>query len=195
MDAARRAFAEELLKRSREHDAAQVDRLARFRNVEADTAELLSVLILATGARRILELGTSNGYSTIWLADAAQQSGGRVTSIDLDPERTAIAAENLERAGLAAELLSGDAGDALRHASDGAWDLIFLDAERSAYADYWPHLLRALRADGGLLAVDNVLSHADEVAELTALVEAERSVRSCTLPCGAGLRLVVRGLI
>jgi predicted O-methyltransferase YrrM len=192
MDAARRAVAEELLQRSREHDAAQADRLARFRNVETDTAELLAVLILATKAKRILELGTSNGYSTIWLADAAERGGGHLTSIDFDPERTAMAAANLQRAGLDAELLSGDAGEALRDAPNEAWDLIFLDAERPAYAGYWPDLLRALRADGGLLAVDNVLSHADEVADFTALVEAELSVSSTVVPCGAGLRLVVR---
>jgi predicted O-methyltransferase YrrM len=193
MDGARRAIAEELLERSREHDAAQADRLARFRNVETDTAELLAVLILATKAKRILELGTSNGYSTLWLADAAERGGGQVTSIDFDAERTAMAAANLERAGLAVELLSGDAGEALRDAPDGAWDLIFLDAERPAYAGYWPDLLRTLREDGGLLAVDNVLSHAEEVADFTALVEAEPSASSCVVPCGAGLRLVVRG--
>jgi predicted O-methyltransferase YrrM len=193
MDPARRAVAEELLERSREHDAAQADRLARFRNVETDTAELLAVLILATNAKRILELGTSNGYSTIWLADAAERGGGHLTSIDFDPERTAMAAANLERAGLGAELLSGDAGEALRDTPNEAWDLIFLDAERPAYAGYWPDLLRALRADGGLLAVDNVLSHADELADFTALVEAEPSVSSCVVPCGAGLRLVARG--
>jgi len=194
MDAARRAVAEELVQRSREHDAAQADRLARFRNVETDTAELLAVLILSTKAKSILELGTSNGYSTIWLADAAERGGGHLTSVDFDAERTAMAAASLERAGLNPELRTADAGDVLRDASDGAWDLIFLDAERPAYAGYWPDLLRALRADGGLLAVDNVLSHAEEVVELTALVEAEPSVSSCVVPCGAGLGLIVRGL-
>ena len=194
MDAARRAVAEELVQRSREHDAAQADRLARFRNVETDTAELLAVLILSTKAKSILELGTSNGYSTIWLADAAERRGGHLTSVDFDAERTAMAAASLERAGLNPELRTADAGDVLRDASDGAWDLIFLDAERPAYAGYWPDLLRALRADGGLLAVDNVLSHAEEVVELTALVEAEPSVSSCVVPCGAGLGLIVRGL-
>jgi predicted O-methyltransferase YrrM len=194
MNPARRAVAEDLLERSRHHDAAQADRLARFRNVEIDTAELLAVLVLATRAKTILELGTSNGYSTIWLADAAEQCGGRVTSIDVDPERTAVAGANLARAGLDAELRSGDAAQALREATDGAWDLIFLDAERPAYADYWPDLLRGLRAAGGLLAVDNVLSHAHELIEFTALAEGEPSVSSCVVPCGAGLRLVVRGL-
>jgi predicted O-methyltransferase YrrM len=192
VDAARRALAEGLLERSRQHDAAQADRLARFRNVETDTAELLAVLILATRAKRVLELGTSNGYSTLWLADAAEHSGGRLMSVDVDPQRTAMAAANLDSAKLNAELLSGDAGKVLRDAPDGAWDLIFLDAERDAYAGYWPELLRVLRADGGLLAVDNVSSHAHELVELTALIEAEPSVSTCVVPCGAGLRLVVR---
>jgi predicted O-methyltransferase YrrM len=134
------------------------------------------------------------GYSTLWLADAAEAGGGRVTSIDVDTERTAMAATSLAQAELDVELLSGDAGELLRASADGAWDLIFLDAERPAYAEYWPELLRALRPDGGLLAVDNVLSHAAELIELTALVEAEPSVSSAIVPCGAGLRLVVCAL-
>jgi predicted O-methyltransferase YrrM len=184
--------ADELLRRSREHDAAQDDRLARFRNLEPDTAALLGVLARATRARKILELGTSNGYATIWLADAAQQTGGRVTSVEVDPERTAMAAQSLARAGLDAELLTGDAGETLRDPSRAPWDLIFLDSERSDYVDYWPALLNALRADGGLLAVDNVLSHAHELVEFTSLVEAEPSVTSTVVPCGAGLRLIAR---
>jgi predicted O-methyltransferase YrrM len=190
---ARRILTEQLLERSRAHDAEQHDRLARFRNVESDTAALLAVLVRATRARTILELGTSNGYSTIWLADAAEASGARVTSIDFDTARTAMARENLALAGLDVELLSGDAGELLGNAPDGAWDLVFLDAERDAYAVYWPDLLRILRADGGLLAVDNVLSHPDEVTWFTTLVEAEPSVTSTVVACGAGLRLIVRG--
>jgi predicted O-methyltransferase YrrM len=192
VNAARRAVADAVLARARAHDAAQADRLARFRNVEPGTAELLGVLVRATGARRVLELGTSNGYSTIWLADAAEATGGAVTSVELDPTRTAMARATLERAGLAAELVTGDAAETLRASAGGAWDLVFLDAERPAYAGYWPDLLRALRPGGGLLAIDNVVSHAAEVAEVTALIEAEPEVATALVPIGAGLRLVVR---
>ncbi len=192
MRAARRSIAEQLLESSREHDAAQPDRLARYRNLEPETADLLAVLVRATRAQAILELGTSNGYSTIWLADAAEETGGRLTSVEIDPTRTALAAGALERAGLAAELVCADAGEVLADAADGAWDLIFLDAERPAYAGYWPDLLRTLRPDGGLLAVDNVLSHARDVVEFSELVEAEPSVSSTVVPCGAGLQLIVR---
>jgi predicted O-methyltransferase YrrM len=189
----RRAVADEVLAAARAHDAAQSDRLARFRNVEPETAELLGVLVRAMRARRVLEVGTSNGYSTIWLADAVEATGGAVTSVEIDPARTAIARANLGRAGLAAELVTSDAAETLRTSADGAWDLVFLDAERSAYAGYWPELLRSLRPDGGLLAIDNVLSHAAEVAEVTALIVAEPAVASALVPVGAGVRLVVRG--
>jgi predicted O-methyltransferase YrrM len=80
----------------------------------------------------------------------------------------------------------------LRRASDGRWDFVFLDAERPAYAGYWPDLLRTLRPSGGLLAIDNMLSHADEVEDVTRLIDAEPSVESVLVPVGAGLRLVVR---
>ncbi|MGZ4385195.1 MAG: O-methyltransferase [Gaiellaceae bacterium] len=193
MHATRRAVADELLATARAHDAAQEDRLARFRNVEPETAELLGLLVRCTRARRILEIGTSNGYSTIWLADAAEAVGGSVTSVEIDPARTAMARANLERAGLIAELRGEDAAKTLRDSTDGAWDLVFLDAERPAYAGYWPELLRSLRPAGGLLAIDNVLSHAAEVAEVTGLIEAEPSVVSALVPIGAGVRLVVRG--
>ena len=193
MNARRRAIADEVLAVARAHDAAQSDRLARFRNVEPETAELLGVLVRATRARRVLELGTSNGYSTIWLADAVEATAGALKSVEIDPARTAMARANLGRAGLAAELVTGDAAETLRTSADGAWDLVFLDAERPAYAGYWSELVRALRPDGGLLAIDNVLSHAAEVAEVTALIAAEPAVTTVLVPVGAGLRLVVRG--
>ena len=193
MNARRRAIADEVLAAARAHDAAQSDRLARFRNVEPETAELLGVLVRATRARRVLELGTSNGYSTIWLADAVEATAGALKSVEIDPARTAMARANLGRAGLAAELVTGDVAETLRTSADGAWDLVFLDAERPGYAGYWPELVRALRPDGGLLAIDNVLSHAAEVAEVTALIAAESAVTTVLVPVGAGLRLVVRG--
>ena len=188
----RQRLAQQIFGASRAHDAAQADRRLRFRNVEPETAELLALLILSTRARSILEIGTSNGYSTMWLADAAAATDGAVVSVDIDPERAEMARANLAKAELAAELRTEDAAQTLQQASDGRWDFIFLDAERPAYASYWPDVLRTLRPDGGLLAIDNVLSHADEVADVTRLIEREPSVESLLLPIGAGLRLVVR---
>jgi predicted O-methyltransferase YrrM len=193
MEEARRRLAEELYAASREHDAAQADRLDRFRNVDPDTAELLGVLIRATGAQRILELGTSNGYSTIWLADAAQATGGRVVSIDVEADRTEMARANLAAAGVGdhVELRTQDAGSVLAGSPDAAWEFVFLDAERPAYAGYLSDLVRTL-APGGVLAVDNVLSHAHEMVEFTALIEREPRLTQTVVPVGAGLRLAVR---
>ena len=194
MEEARRRLAEELYAESREHDRARADRLERFRNLEPATAELLGVLVRATGARRILELGTSNGYSTIWLADAAEATQGRVVSVDLDPRRTDLARRNLGRAGLLehVELRTEDAVDALAHSDDAAWDFLFLDAERPAYPAYLPDLVRTL-APGGVLAIDNVISHEHELLEFTSLIEAEPRWTQTVVPVGAGLRLAVRG--
>jgi predicted O-methyltransferase YrrM len=193
VDADRRAFAAELYAAGREHDARHADRLARWRNVEPETAAMLAVLVRATKARAILEIGTSNGYSTIWLTDAAQATGAALTSLDIEPSRTALARENLARAGLdgAADLRTEDAAAVLRAAPDGAFDLVFLDAERDAYVAYWPDLVRVL-APGGLLAVDNVVSHADQVRDFRALVDADGRVDQALVPIGAGVLLVVR---
>jgi predicted O-methyltransferase YrrM len=188
-----RQFAARLYEQSRAHDQERSDRLERFRNVEPPTAELLGVLIRAVRARGILELGTSNGYSTIWLADAAQATGGRVVSLDVELARTELARENLRRAGLSevVELRVGDAGDLLGDSIDGEWEFIFLDAERPAYAGYVGDLVRVL-APGGVLAVDNVLSHEHELLEFTALIEAADGLTQTIVPVGAGLRLAVR---
>lgn len=193
MDADRRRLADELYAVSREHDAAQADRLARFRNVEPETAELLGVLIRAAKARRILELGTSNGYSTIWLADAAQATGGRVLSVEVDAGRTELARTNLVAAGLGelVELRTEDAAATLASSPDAEWDFVFLDAERPRYTDHLPDLVRTL-APGGVLAVDNVRSHADELVEFTALIERQAGLTQTVVPVGAGLRLAVR---
>jgi predicted O-methyltransferase YrrM len=187
------ALLDELHRDGVEHDEAKPDRLERRRNVEPDTARVLAVLVRATGARRVLELGTSNGYSTIWLADAVRAVDGQLVSVDIDRERSAEAAQNLDRGGVRepVELRVEDAATTLRTSSESAWDMIFLDAERSFYAGYWADLLRVLRP-GGLLAVDNVLSHAKEVGQLLALVNAEEGVREALVPTGAGLLLVVR---
>jgi predicted O-methyltransferase YrrM len=193
MNEARRRFASELYAVSHEHDLAQADRLDRFRNVEPETAELLGVLIRAARARRILELGTSNGYSTIWLADAAEATGGHVISVDVDAARTELARANLTAAGLTerVELRTEDAADTVAGCEDASVEFVFLDAERPAYPGYLADLVRIL-TPGGVLAVDNVRSHAHELVEFAALIEREPDLVQTVVPVGAGLRLAVR---
>ncbi len=193
MNEHRRELADALYAASHTHDQGRPNRLERFRNVEPETAELLGVLIRASDALRILELGTSNGYSTVWLADAAEATGGSLLSVDIDAERTHLAREHLRSALLddRVELRTEDAGLTLARSSDSEWDLVFLDAERPAYASYVTDLVRTL-APGGLLAVDNILSHEHELHEFTSLIEAEPRLTQTVVPVGAGLRLAVR---
>jgi predicted O-methyltransferase YrrM len=194
MDAEIVALLDELHRYGVEHDADKPDRLDRLRNLEPDSAQLLAALVRATGARALLELGTSNGYSTVWLADAVRATGGKLTSVEIDAARSTQASGNLTRAGLQAhaELRVQDAADALHESADRQWDMIFLDAERSAYTAYWPDLQRTL-IPGGMLAVDNVISHADEVDAFRGLVRETPGVFQALAPTGAGLLLVVWG--
>jgi predicted O-methyltransferase YrrM len=193
MDTTLAGLLDTLYARGRDHDAHQADRLDRFRNVEPETARLLALLIRALAPRRLLELGTSNGYSTIWLADAARAVGGSLTSVEIDPSRSAQASENLQRAGLldVVQLRVEDAGAVLRASTDAEWEFVFLDAERPAYPGYWPELVRAL-APRGLLAVDNVISHADELTAFRELVASDERVTYAEAPTGAGVLLIVR---
>ncbi|MFL6073914.1 MAG: O-methyltransferase [Mycobacteriales bacterium] len=174
------------------HDAAEPDRLRRLRNLEPDAAALLWITLRALRPRLVVEIGTSNGYSTLWLADAVAAAGGRLVSVDIDAAIQARAAAHLAEAGLAGvvELVTGDAGEYLAGLPDGAVDVLFLDAERTEYLGWWPHPLRVLRP-GGLLAMDNVLSHPDEVADVRALLETDPTVASTVVDIGKGELLAV----
>ena len=193
MDSTRQTFLDELYAHGRAHDERLADRLERFRNVEPETAELLGVLVRSMGAERVLEIGTSNGYSTIWLADAAEAVGGSVVSLEIEAERTAAALDNLTQAGVSefVELRTQDAAEALAAFGDDAFDLVFLDAERREYASYWPDLVRVLRPRG-LLVVDNTLSHAKELVEFSELVYSDESLTSTLVTVGSGVLLVVK---
>jgi predicted O-methyltransferase YrrM len=161
--------------------------------VEPETARLLGVLARGLRARRLLELGTSNGYSTIWLADAARACGGVLTSVEIESARVAEADQNLQHVGLEAfaKLRLEGARACLAESADAFWDLIFLDAERSEYVSFWPDLVRTLRP-GGMLVVDNVISHDVELAEFRKLVEGDSRVMDALAPIGAGALLVVK---
>jgi predicted O-methyltransferase YrrM len=187
MDDQLRALLDELYAAGLEHDAALADRRDRLRNLEPDTAAALTAAMREAGVRTAVEIGTSNGYSAIWLADAA----GFLVSVDVAPPLSAI--ENVRRAGLAdrIEFVTDDGGHYLAGLPDEGLDLLFLDAERTEYVSWWPHPRRVLRA-GGILAVDNVLSHPDEVAGFLALADADPSLDGRVLPVGKGLYLAHR---
>jgi predicted O-methyltransferase YrrM len=191
VDDAVRAVIERVTDAAARHDATQQDRLARWRVLEPDAGRFLWFLTQAVGARTIVEIGTSRGVSTLWLADAARATGGRVISFDTDPAAQHQAAASLADAGLAdhVELRLEDGGTGLAALGDREVDLLFLDAERTEYPSWWPHPVRVLRA-GGVLVADNALSHPEEIAPLETLLRRDLTAVT-TLPVGKG-ELVAR---
>lgn len=195
MDDPLEALKAELERFGQANDAVQTERPRRMLNITRDTGEFLSVLVRAMPARRVLEIGTSNGYSTLWLAEAASAIGGAVTTVELSPFKIGLAAENFGRSGLSAFItqIHDDAGRLLEHSEADAFDLVFLDSERPAYPGFWPSLRRVLRP-GGLLVVDNATSHPEQMAPFVALVKADPAFTTSLVPVGNGEFLAVKAL-
>jgi predicted O-methyltransferase YrrM len=129
-------------------------------NVSPTQGKLLHVLARVQGARRILEIGTLGGYSTIWLARALP-ADGRLITLEIDPRHAEVARANISRAGLAGvvEIRLGPALDTLpKLVSEGRgpFDLIFIDADKPGYADYLKWSLKLARR-GTLIIGDNVV--------------------------------------
>jgi predicted O-methyltransferase YrrM len=175
------------------NDSSTSERARKMLNITRDTGKFLAVLIRATLARQVLEIGTSNGYSTLWLASAARAIGGSVTTVEYSDHKVGLAARNFGRSGLAAyiSLVHDDAGRLLERSADSAYDFIFLDSERPEYPSWWPNLRRVLRP-GGLLVVDNATSHPQEMAPFVALVKADASFTTSLVPVGNGEFMAVK---
>lgn len=129
-------------------------------NVAPNQGKLLSILALSTGARRILEIGTLAGYSTVWLGRSLPPDGHLIT-LELDPKHAEIAAANIARAGLAkqVEIRLGRAADTLAQlAAEGQppFDFVFIDADKASLPLYFQESLKLVRP-GGLIVVDNVV--------------------------------------
>lgn len=163
----------------------------RSRQVEPTTGRFLFGLAASQAGIEVLEVGGSRGYSTIWLAAGARVLGGRVVSLEHDPEKCTAWRENVRAAGLEewAELIQADAFETLRRVSD-VFDLVFLDAEKDDYEELFA-LLRPLVDLGGLVVADNVLSHADALAAYSAARQADRTLSSVTVPLDRGLEVSV----
>jgi predicted O-methyltransferase YrrM len=173
-----------LWRRKLDQDLSGLAQAERHRNLEPVSAEVLSALATGVAARRLLEIGGSSGISTIALAAAARDTGGRLISIEREPQRQAESRETLR--GLAldrfVDYICADAAAVLPGA--GEMDLAFIDCEKEDYARFFD-MLRI--APGGLVVADNILSH-----RLTDYVRHARSrpgAQSITLPVGKGLEV------
>ncbi|MBV9672629.1 MAG: O-methyltransferase [Verrucomicrobia bacterium] len=129
-------------------------------NISASQGKLLQVLALAIGAKRILEIGTLGGYSTIWLARALPPDG-KIISLEVDPHHAKVARENLDNAGLSnyVEIRVGPGLDSIatlvKEKTD-SFDLLFIDADKDNYSNYLSQAFPLVRK-GGLILADNTL--------------------------------------
>ncbi|MCL6445204.1 MAG: O-methyltransferase [Alicyclobacillus sp.] len=178
---------DELWRTGQENDAnPSLSRDELFLNITPDTGELLELLACSIGAKRILELGTSNGYSTLWLAKAVLRTGGHVTTVDNNPKKTLLARDNFVRVGMQQHVtfVESDILEYLRIHESESFDFIFLDADRPNYTSYFAILTKMLDT-GGLWVTDNVLSHAQELTQFMELMD-RTSYMKCVIPVGKG---------
>jgi predicted O-methyltransferase YrrM len=164
---------------------------ARARQIPPTTGRFLFALAASQAGIEILEIGGSRGYSSIWLAAGARVLGGRLVSLEREPERCEAWRRNVAAAGLEewAELVEGDAHATLR-ATEDVFDLVFLDAEKDDY-DALFALVRPLLEPGALVVADNVVSHAETLAAYSSARQADPTLASVTVPLDRGLELSV----
>ena len=129
-------------------------------SVSANQGRLLQILIKMAGAKKILELGTLGGYSTIWMARALP-ADGRLISVEINAHHAAVAQKNIQKAGVSdkVEIRIGNALDALQEMiqkKEGPFDFIFIDADKPPYAEYFQHALQLSRR-GTVIICDNVI--------------------------------------
>jgi len=182
-----------VLARLEAEDAAEreqnVPREQRGRQVARTTGQFLFALVAPQTDCEVLELGGSRGYSTIWFAAGVRNLGGRVLSLEADPAKCEAWRSNIEEAGLGdvAELIEGDAFETLR-AIDDIFDVVFIDAEKEDYERLF-ELARDKVEPGALFVADNVLSHADPLADYSRRRQVDPTLESVTVPLDRGLEL------
>ena len=161
----------------------------RSRQVARTTGQFLFALVAPQTDCEVLELGGSRGYSTLWLAAGVRHLGGRVLSLEADPAKCEAWRRNIAEAGLevTADLIEGDAFETLPAIND-VFDIVFIDAEKDDYERLF-ELARPKVEPGAVFVADNVLSHADPLAEYSRRRQVDPTLESVTVPLDRGLEL------
>ena len=165
-------------------DARDLPQAQRRRNLEPDSAEFITAFAAGVRARRLLEIGGSSGISTIALAAAARQTGGRLVSIEIEPQRQAESKATLAELDLAGHVdyVLGDAGTVLDRYE--GLEFVLIDCEKEDYTRFFDQLKLA---PGAVVVADNILSH--DLWDYVRHVRAVPAIESVTLPVGKGLEV------
>ena len=135
-------------------------------SVPRKDGQFLNLLTKATRAKNVLEVGTSQGYSTIWMSLGLEETGGHITTIDIAPEKVELAKKNVEQAGLTHRVTFklGDAHEVVP-TLDGPFDFVFLDADKEGQPDYFKKLYPKKLLPGGIIAVHNAIRMRDAMKD------------------------------
>ena len=163
----------------------------RSRAVAPTTGRFLFAVVAPQTDCEVLEIGGSRGYSTIWLATGVRDLGGRVLSIEHDPQKAEAWRRNIAEAGLDdwADLIEGDALEVVPEIND-VFDVVFLDAEKEQYEELF-HRARTKLEPGALVIADNVLSHEETLGAYSRARQSDPTLESVTVPLDRGLELSV----
>ena len=160
-----------------------------YTNIAPENGQLLAILIRSIRAKNVLEIGTSNGYSAIWLAAALKETGGRLITLEFDPGRAAEAKAHLQEIGLdhIVDVRIGNALDEIPKC-DETFDLVFLDAEKNEYRRYLELALPNIRP-GGLIVADDTVTMRDEMLDYIEFVFSTPQLHSVDIPLDDGIIL------
>lgn len=138
--------------------------LDEFWNVSHQTGNFINMLIKLMNAKNVLEIGTSNGYSGLWIADALKKTGGHLTTIEFWEKRQCLARQYFEECGFSdiATFKIGSAYDVIKSEINEEFDLIFIDANKQEYIKFF-EAVHPLLKRGGVILADNITSHANKV--------------------------------
>ncbi len=162
-------------------------------NVPPEHGRFLWTMAEATNAKHVLEIGTSNGYSTIWLGRAMKVTGGKIITLEIEEARHKEALENFKKAGMD-KLIDARLGDALKEIPklEGPFDLVFIDAWKPDYIKYYDMVMPKLRP-GGLILAHNVIGSAGPMKDfLDAIKKDKRLVTTIVQIGGDGFAVCYR---
>ena len=162
-----------------------------YYNIPPDTGEFFSILALISKAKNILEVGTSNGYSTIWLAEAAKQNNGKITTIEVSEHKVLMALDNFRRAKL--KNIRIVQGDALREIPKlkEKFDFLFLDAVKEDYIKYF-RLAYGKLAKNAVIVADNAIMFEKYMNDYLNYVRNNKNLRSVLIPIGSGVEFSLK---
>ena len=160
-------------------------RMKRLRQIPRDVGKFIAIVAAAAPAGRLIEIGTSAGYSTLWLALACRAAGRKITTYEISDEKAELARETFTAAGVedVVEFVHGDALDLLPSSKDIAF--CFLDAEKEIYGRCYEAIVPAM-APGGFLVADNAISHRAELRPLLDRASQDQRVDALIVPIGKG---------